>query len=92
MNRRLRTKDGPLTFRLIHAFGEEEPKIHVYEGTFLHAAYDLSTIDHTDWDEGEPLEGWCVRHTKFEKDLNVSARAHKAIVREAHKLLARRAA
>ncbi len=87
MNRKLRTKDGCLTFRLRHEADDTEPLIIVCRGNFQFPAYQLSTIDHTEWDEGAPLNGWCVQSHRYDGEVIVSERAHKALVREAHKLL-----
>ena len=88
MNRKLRTHAANVTFKLVTE-DKDEPTIEVYEGDFCCGSYYLSTIDHSEWNQGDPLDGWCVYSHTYDGHLEVSARTHQNLVNEAHKLLAK---
>lgn len=87
MNRKLKTHINTLNFRLVTQ-DDDEPRIIVKDGDWEVCSYNVSTIDHTDWNEGDPLDGWCVTSGQFETYRVVPAHTHKTLVRECHKVLA----
>jgi len=95
MEVKLKTRCGDLTFTLEtkpKVYPEGGPVIAVHDRDFTVGSYCLSTLaceDEGFRDEHQPLDGWCVSRGRYEKYRAVDAKAHKALVAEAKRVLRR---